>query len=270
MTFNYESKLWGASKVTTTPFYLGALRLRYVLSALGAVRGNVLEIGCGGGGMIKAIKSYRPDITATGCDISRDAIAVAKKNPEGVNFVVGDIYKLPFPTEHFDAVVVFDVLEHIDNPTKGMAEISRVLKKRGTFHGYVPCEGGMLTYTHWLYLLGWQGKERYAGHIQRLTGKQCIRILHKTNFRITRVAWSGHFFYQLVDMLYFLWLTIRGENVSGSVETIVSRKKKKSLFLLAVSAIVKLVALGTFLESSMSFGIPGIGMHITARKENAS
>lgn len=266
MTFNYEKKLWGGSHVAATPVYLGALRLRYTLAALQPVQGKVLEIGCGGGGMIKAIKSYRPDLTAVGCDISRDAITTAKKHPEGVSFVVGDIYHLPFAKESFDAVVVYDVLEHIDDPEKGMQEIQRVLKKNGIFHGYVPCEGGLLTYTHWLYLLGWKGKEQYAGHIQRLTGKSVVQMLKKFGFRVTQTAWSGHVFYQLVDMLYFLWLTLRGENVSGAVETIVAQKKKKSLFLQAVSLTVKMVAVATFLESSLLSAIPGIGMHVTARK----
>ncbi|NIN65623.1 MAG: methyltransferase, partial [Anaerolineae bacterium] len=49
-------------------------------------RGQVLEVGCGAGGMARAIKARRPDLDVYGCDISRTAIGMAQRNPGGVTF----------------------------------------------------------------------------------------------------------------------------------------------------------------------------------------
>ena len=46
--------------------------------------------------------------------------------------VVGDVQKLPFPAKRFDVVLCLEVLEHVENPWKGAAEIHRVLKDGGT------------------------------------------------------------------------------------------------------------------------------------------
>ena len=54
--FNYEEKIWGANKVRATPFYLGALRIKYALLGLSLIRKaapgkiKLLEVGCGGDG----------------------------------------------------------------------------------------------------------------------------------------------------------------------------------------------------------------------------
>ena len=45
--------------------------------------------------------------------------------------VVGDAHKLPFPEKSFDLVTLFMVLEHLEDPTKAISEIARVLKPKG-------------------------------------------------------------------------------------------------------------------------------------------
>jgi SAM-dependent methyltransferase len=40
---------------------------------------------------------------------------------------------MPFPDSHFDIVSSFNALDHVDNPRKALAEISRVIKKNGLF-----------------------------------------------------------------------------------------------------------------------------------------
>ena len=47
-------------------------------------------------------------------------------------------YLLPFKDETFDRVFMFEVLEHLENPSEALREISRVLKHGGTLHGSIP------------------------------------------------------------------------------------------------------------------------------------
>ena len=64
--FDYESKVWGEQELSLDPTTLGALRLRYCLEALQGVRGTVLELGCGAGSFLRALRSHRPDLAVVG------------------------------------------------------------------------------------------------------------------------------------------------------------------------------------------------------------
>jgi SAM-dependent methyltransferase len=48
-------------------------------------------------------------------------------------FVQGDIYSLPFPTNHFDTVVTVRVLHHVKEMSAAFAEIARILAPRGFY-----------------------------------------------------------------------------------------------------------------------------------------
>ena len=58
----------------------------------------------------------------------------ATSNPD----IVGDVHNIPLPDESVDAVLCHSLLEHVQNPIKAAAEMSRVLKKGGKLFGYVP------------------------------------------------------------------------------------------------------------------------------------
>jgi SAM-dependent methyltransferase len=52
--------------------------------------------------------------------------------------VRGDLTSTPFKAEVFDAVVCFNVLEHVYDYQAALGEIRRVLKINGVLYGYVP------------------------------------------------------------------------------------------------------------------------------------
>ena len=263
--FDYDSKLWGAHKVEAKPSYLGALRLEYALRDLAPLSGQVLEVGCGGGSMTHAVKHYRPDLDLNGCDISEQAIQFAQIRSGGVEFRVGDTYHLPYGTSEYAAVLMFDVLEHLEKPETSLAEIHRVLEPNGLFHLYVPCEGGYLSLVSLLNQLGWKAKERYAGHIQRFTRSDVEVLLENQGFEVSGGDWSGHFIGQIADVLYFSLLGLYGKNVPVSVEGYLHGANGQ---LRAKSVRLAKDALGnvTYYESKFLPGLPGAGGHFTCRK----
>ena len=264
--FDYEAKIWGVNKVRLNPIYLGALRLKYCLNSLEKVKGRVLEVGCGAGGMTKAVKFYRSDLEVYGCDISKTAINYAKKNPQGVKFSVGDAYKLPFSDKSFDGIFLFDILEHLENPEKAVGEIYRVLKNGAVFHSYTPCEGSPSNYDFWFRKLGWKGKERYAGHIQKFNAKDLEKMMKKQGFNEKEKKWSNHISNQLFDALYFLMLSLRGKNAKYSVEGFASQNSQNIQTKIAF-LMIKIVAILSFFESYYLSKIPGHGVHLTAFKK---
>ncbi|HLE03385.1 MAG TPA: class I SAM-dependent methyltransferase [Anaerolineales bacterium] len=263
--FDYESKTWGGHQVGLSPKYLGALRLRYCLEDLEEVHGSVLEVGCGAGGMLRGIEAQRPDLTLFGCDVSRNAVELARRIPTTAVFEVGDAYSLPYQAGRFAAVVMFDVLEHLDSPNRALAEISRVLVPAGQFHLFAPCEGPLYTLHGLLARLGWRAKEVYGGHIQRFTPGEVVEHLRRQGFVVDRRRWSGHLVNQIVDAAYFTALSLRGKNVGTSVEGYLetTRPGPGAWF---IGALKSAVGVASYYESLLLAGVPGFGVHLLCEK----
>lgn len=77
--------------------------------------GRVLDFGCGYGMLSNFLSLKSPDRRVLGIDLNRDRIDVAKRSSRGhpeVTFQLGDVRD--FQGIPFDAVVMTDVLHHID------------------------------------------------------------------------------------------------------------------------------------------------------------
>lgn len=263
--FDYESKTWGGHVVGLSPRYLGALRLHYCLSDLASARGSVLEVGCGAGAMARAVKHFRPDLEVVGCDISQNAIGAAREDPRGVSFDIGDAYELPYEDGKFGAVVMFDVLEHLDDPGRSVREVARVLSPGGLLHLFVPCEGELHTIHGILARVGWRAKEKYGGHIQRLTARDVLAEFRRAGLEVLRTRWSGHLINQAVDAAYFTALDVRGRNVSTSIEGYLANAPRGA-WSLALDLAKSAVAIVSYLESAPLPWLPGMGIHMTGTK----
>jgi ubiquinone/menaquinone biosynthesis C-methylase UbiE len=103
------------------------------LSARIGAAGVLAEIGCGGGASTDAIAARLPDWRCTGLDISAPAIAQASGRFGGpkLDFRVADCLDLPFHDGALDAVVSRDVVEHLPDVGRALAEMARVLKPGG-------------------------------------------------------------------------------------------------------------------------------------------
>jgi ubiquinone/menaquinone biosynthesis C-methylase UbiE len=106
-----------------------------------------------------------------GIDVSRDGIEFAKKHYAGRNleFVRMDALQLGFPHNSFDAVVSFDVLEHIDEGSQELFlyEISRILRDTGT--AYISCPNATVS----------KGGHGNPFHKRELTKSEFTKILEK-------------------------------------------------------------------------------------------
>ena len=263
--FDYESKTWGGNEVGLSPKYLNALRLKYCLADLQDVHGRILEVGCGAGGMARAVKSYRPDLEVHGCDVSRSAIRIAKSRSGRVSYAVCDAYDLAFPEEFFDAVVMFDVLEHLESPGRAMREIFRVLRDGAIFHLFVPCEGAIGSLHGLLSRVGFKPKERYGGHIQRFDGRMVYEMLERNGFVAGEGRWSGYLLYQVADLAYFSLLQLGQGAVSTSVEGYVQANGRRMRGRL-LGALKDILSCLTYYESHVLRTLHGWGLHLSCIK----
>lgn len=95
----------------------------------------VLDLGCAGGFMAEALAER--GATVTGIDPAAKAIeaaiAQARKTASNISYEVGVGEALPYAKDSFDAVVCVDVLEHVADLHKVLAEVARILKPGGLF-----------------------------------------------------------------------------------------------------------------------------------------
>lgn len=75
--------------------------------------GKVLDLACGSGIYTNYVSEL--GLHATGLDNQPEFIKKAKQAFPKVEFRVGDVMKLLFPKNSFDTVILFDILEHVDD-----------------------------------------------------------------------------------------------------------------------------------------------------------
>lgn len=90
-----------------------------------------VELGCGTGTLCEML--YQKGIPISGCDVSQVAIDHGRKKYPHLNLSVVNAEQLPWENASFDAVLSFDVLEHLFDPDKHLSEVRRVLKSGGFY-----------------------------------------------------------------------------------------------------------------------------------------
>ena len=89
---------------------------------------NILEVGGGQSGLTALLY---PRAQVTNLDLNPHYAQAPCNQQERVRFVCTDATALPFESHSFDAVTMFDVLEHIPDHEKAVSEALRVLRPGG-------------------------------------------------------------------------------------------------------------------------------------------
>jgi ubiquinone/menaquinone biosynthesis C-methylase UbiE len=98
--------------------------------------GSVLDVATGEGGYISILQRYLKRITSiVGIDLSIKVLNIARKANENsdLHFVQMDAVQLGFETGFFDTVNISASLHHLENTSRVLKEMKRVLKPGGKF-----------------------------------------------------------------------------------------------------------------------------------------
>ena len=92
---------------------------------------RILEVGCGIGSLTAELSRKGYDITGT--DISGEAIKYGLEKYDDIKLMVQPAEDLDFEDAAFDAVLSFDLFEHITAIDKHISEVRRVLRPGGYY-----------------------------------------------------------------------------------------------------------------------------------------
>jgi 2-polyprenyl-3-methyl-5-hydroxy-6-metoxy-1,4-benzoquinol methylase len=109
-------------------------RFRAVFDAVGAKPGEqILEVGCGSGRYTRELARTGALVTAT--EYAPSPLAQAERNvgelAPRVVFRLEDAQSLSFADASFDKVLLSEVIEHVSDPGRAVAEAARVLRPGG-------------------------------------------------------------------------------------------------------------------------------------------
>jgi SAM-dependent methyltransferase len=140
---------------------------------------RLLDIGCSSGWLASQVasKGYKQYV-----GIDRAIVGAGPDRGMAV-FVAGSVFSLPFSEGSFDAVCLFDVIEHLPRGSEGKAlrEIYRVLKANGKFYFSTPHASPIHTPLDPVWTLGHR-------HYRRSTIR---RALQSAGFTIDRMFVAG-------------------------------------------------------------------------------
>lgn len=127
---------------------------------------EILEVGGGQSGLTALLY---PQAKITNLDLDSQYSQAPCNQQERVRFVAGDATALPFSDRSFDAVTMFDVLEHIPDDLKAITEALRVLKTGGFLLISTPNENWQFPYYSFMQSICPSDREIMAhwGHVRR-------------------------------------------------------------------------------------------------------
>ena len=140
--FNLLAHKWWDKTSEFQPLHeINPLRMNFITDNVRLSGARVLDVGCGHGFFLYAAKQKGFDVH--GIDIDEDAMRYGKE-------IMGlDIKRNPvdsfdnLPSNHYDIVTFWQVLEHLPNPGTCIREVMDLLKVGGIVAGSVPNIGGI-------------------------------------------------------------------------------------------------------------------------------
>lgn len=127
---------------------------------------SILDAGCGSGSMVQLVqRGHR----VTGLDLRPEGLSKTRREVPTARLVRAEATQLPFTESAFDAILLLDLLEHVDDETL-LGEAARVLRP-----------GGFVLLTAPAFPWLWSHRDEAAGHLRRYTRKGLKSLLERAH-----------------------------------------------------------------------------------------
>jgi SAM-dependent methyltransferase len=144
-------------------------------------RGRLLEIGCSTGELLAAAS---PAFEAIG--VEADAQTSASARACGLQCVTGTLFDAQLPAAHFDAAVLYHVIEHLPSPVAAVRELQRIVKPGG----WLVLEAPNIE-TIWFRMLGPRWRQFIPDHLFFFTPATLTRLCEEQGFAVRELRSVG-------------------------------------------------------------------------------
>lgn len=131
--------------------------------------GQALDIGAAGGGNTRVLESLGWEVLAL--EFSAEGAQVARER--GLQVIRADAQQLPIADQSLDLVTALDVLEHLPDHERAVAEIHRVLRPGGQLVAAVPVDQRL-----------WSEHDVAVGHQRRYEPAEFLSLLRGSGLEI--------------------------------------------------------------------------------------
>ena len=167
---------------------------------------NVLDAGCGTGGLLKHLAQHAPQYRYSGLEWNAEAAAMAE-NKTGLAITRGSVNAMPFADQQFAAILSQDVLYHRNVDEHAMLqECSRCLQPGGQLLVHVAAFQWMAS-----------AHDEHVHGARRYTASQLRTLLKQNGFDIIR---CGYWNSLLFPLMMLQRLTVGKHKASSDVETV--------------------------------------------------
>jgi SAM-dependent methyltransferase len=140
-------------------------------------RGQLLEIGCGTGTFLK--KARERGWYVEGLDVVDKAIKIARDHYQ-LKIYTTNLECLELSEESMDAVVMWDVLEHLPSPKRALERVYRLLNSKGMLFFSIP---NIQSFDRYLFGKNWIGWD-VPRHFFLYDSETIHVLLKKTGFKL--------------------------------------------------------------------------------------
>jgi SAM-dependent methyltransferase len=144
----------------------------------------IIDIGCSSGSMLRALRKRWPNATLIGADYISGPLPGLAASLPGIPFLQFNLVSCPLFSNSVDAVVLLNVLEHIEDDFAAMQQAFRILKPGGVAVIEVPAGPQLFD----IY-------DRQLMHFRRYTLKSLCVKLRRSGFQIEERSHLGVFVY---------------------------------------------------------------------------
>jgi ubiquinone/menaquinone biosynthesis C-methylase UbiE len=144
---------------------------------------KILDVGCGTGSSLRALGKFGG---AVGLDLEPKALDYCRRR--GLeSLILGRADGLPLRSNSFDLITALDILEHLDEPARALAELRRVCSKTGHVILTVPA-----------FMLLWGNQDDISHHRRRYTRQELQKLLRESGFVVHRISYFNTFLFPLI------------------------------------------------------------------------
>jgi SAM-dependent methyltransferase len=150
----------------------------------------ILDVGCSSGFLVEDLLREIPQAAVMGADYLPNVVLNAARRVRSAPFLQFDLRNCPLAADCLDGVTALNVLEHIDDDSKALQEIHRILRPGGLAHIEVPADPSSFD----LY-------DEVLMHFRRYRLADLTTKARKAGFVIRKATHLGFFVYPLFKMV---------------------------------------------------------------------